>query len=284
MKKLKLVVSCKATGCTPGRISRLVRELERDYSLGVYELTGPGGYRNAVAPDDEIVAVAGGDGSVREIASLIYNSDRQLAIIPAGTANVVAYSLGIRRDADALACLRRGRTVDWGVFRANDDVFLLCVGAGIDAESCRIVNFRLKQAVRKGSYVWAFLRAVATYHFAPATVSCRPDRHYPQLMFLTCGYYAGGAQLTKSNPADSIIEIVGLGGSRPGFFLAIAHLFLRGAEHLGAGQYYHQVDLAGGEVTVTSADGTKIPYQIDGDFTGYLPVRLGYAGTVRILG
>lgn len=77
--------------------------------------TGPGHAREIAATTDgyDIFAAVGGDGTVGEVMSGIM--DRQgprprLAIIPGGTGNDIALSVGIRTLEDCVRSLRGGRT------------------------------------------------------------------------------------------------------------------------------------------------------------------------------
>lgn len=80
------------------------------------------------------VAAAGGDGTIEAVASALLGSGIPLGIIPVGTFNNFALSLGLPLDpAEACAVIRAGRPrpVDVGI--ANGKPFFECVGAGMDA-------------------------------------------------------------------------------------------------------------------------------------------------------
>ncbi len=93
--------------------------------------------RQAVASGVDIVAAYGGDGTVAEAASALVGSHVPLAILPGGTANVMAAELAIPADlseAAALTCSRpsRLRQVDMG--QIGDHFFLQRVGIGLEAK------------------------------------------------------------------------------------------------------------------------------------------------------
>lgn len=275
LPRLKLIVSRRATGCTHARVARVRAELSASHQVVVYELRGHGDYRNALAPEDDLVAVAGGDGTIREIASLLFNTDKRLAVIPVGTANVIAIGLGIRGDADAVARIRAGRTVPWRVFRANGEPFLFCAGAGVDGETCRLIDKRLKAQVRKLSYVASLLRVLRTYQFPRFTVDVLPGRQCTQAVLLACGYYAGRTQLVESDYTDELLELLTLAPGRFGVLPALLAMTLRGPRHNRC--------VPVSACTLIPEDDRKVPYQIDGDFAGYLPLTIAPAGIVNII-
>ena len=67
----------------------VVREVERGVDL-----------REAVTEDVDLVVVAGGDGTVRRAAQAVVGSRTCLAVLPVGTANNIATSLGIDDDVE----------------------------------------------------------------------------------------------------------------------------------------------------------------------------------------
>jgi YegS/Rv2252/BmrU family lipid kinase len=99
----------------------------------------------AVADGVEVVLVAGGDGSVGRVASVLANSSTALGVLPAGTANVWAKELGLPHLGwisplaleEAARRLARGsfRQVDLG--ECGDKHFMLWAGIGLDG---KIVN------------------------------------------------------------------------------------------------------------------------------------------------
>ena len=84
----------------------------------------------------EFVVVAGGDGTVRQAARALAGSRVPLAILPLGTANNIAKSLGIEGEVrEVVAGWKRARTVpfDLGVARGQwgESRFLESVGSGL---------------------------------------------------------------------------------------------------------------------------------------------------------
>ena len=96
--------------------------------------------RKAVDAGDSLVVVAGGDGTICEVAAKLVGSATVLGIIPTGTTNNVARSLGIPLGIDdACKLIGRGTTrhIDMGRVTSSGDstaeYFLECAGVGLSA-------------------------------------------------------------------------------------------------------------------------------------------------------
>ncbi len=83
------------------RLSASVTAVE-EHGVGTEELM-PEKVRQALEKRPDLVVVAGGDGTVRLVASELVGRDIPLAIIPVGTFNNLALSLGLPTDPVA-AC------------------------------------------------------------------------------------------------------------------------------------------------------------------------------------
>ncbi|MGH2615711.1 MAG: diacylglycerol/lipid kinase family protein [Thermomicrobiales bacterium] len=108
----------------------------------------------------DIVVAVGGDGTVSNVATGIFGSSVALGIIPAGSTNIVARSLGIPSQPEAAMTLLIGdhvpRQIDVG--RSGDRSFLNMAGVGFDAEI-----FRGADPAWKRRLGWlAYLPAAAT--------------------------------------------------------------------------------------------------------------------------
>ena len=117
----------------------------------------------ASARDADIIIAVGGDGTVADVASGIFGSGAALAIVPAGSTNITARSLGIPADpGDALALLGEQslfRVIDVG--RSGDRSFLHIAGAGFDAELFNVANPKWKRRFGWVAYLPAAAAALA---------------------------------------------------------------------------------------------------------------------------
>jgi diacylglycerol kinase family enzyme len=84
--------------------------------------------------DTDVIVVAGGDGTVGRVAKRLVGKETPMAIVPMGTANNVARSLGVGiTPLAAISGLARAieRRVDLGVVRSGDDSELVLEGLGV---------------------------------------------------------------------------------------------------------------------------------------------------------
>lgn len=102
----------------------------------------------AAAQGLDVVAVAGGDGTLRGAAEALLGSDTALLPVPAGTLNHFARRVGIDAGERAAAALRAGRAESVPVGRFGEHVFLNTLTFGEYAHVLR-VRGRLKRYLTK---------------------------------------------------------------------------------------------------------------------------------------
>jgi diacylglycerol kinase family enzyme len=121
--------------------------------------------REAVDGGYDVVVAFGGDGTLNEVVNGLHGTDIPVSVLPGGSTNVVARSLGIPSDVvDAtehlLSCADdfRPRPIDLGV--ANGRRFVFACGAGLDATAAHQVDSHPKMKHRFGPwyYTWAAVR------------------------------------------------------------------------------------------------------------------------------
>lgn len=111
--------------------------------------------RKALKDGADLVFVWGGDGMVQRCVDALAGKPATLAIIPAGTANLLATNLGIPQDIEAAVQIGlhgARRKLDLGV--ANGERFAVMAGTGFDALMIRDAGSRMKNRVGRLAYVW----------------------------------------------------------------------------------------------------------------------------------
>lgn len=107
-------------------------------------------------------AVAGGDGSVSLVASLLRGKDCRLAIIPIGTTNMLAQLLhipqGARRSLQLLLSSHRTRAVD--ALDINHNLYFLNASVGLSSYSISDLRTAEKSYFKLLAYVLAVIRSM----------------------------------------------------------------------------------------------------------------------------
>lgn len=102
----------------------------------------------AVQDGFDLVVVAGGDGTVSAVAKGLLHSNVPLGILPVGTYNNIARSLGIPNTAEeALKVVLAGQERQIDVGSANGAIFLEVAGVGLDAQL-----FPVAEQIKEGAW------------------------------------------------------------------------------------------------------------------------------------
>ncbi|MEV1320218.1 diacylglycerol kinase family protein [Micromonospora arborensis] len=115
----------------------------------------------ALKKDAELVFVWGGDGMVQRCADTLAGTGTPMAILPAGTANLLAANVNIPEnlaEAVRIGLCGRRRRLDLG--RLNGEHFAVMAGAGFDGDLIREADRELKGRLGRLAYVWTGLRHV----------------------------------------------------------------------------------------------------------------------------
>jgi diacylglycerol kinase family enzyme len=120
--------------------------------------------KRAIQETVDLVVVAGGDGTVRVVCAELARSGIPVAVLPAGTGNLLARNLGIPLDLyAALAALLDGteRRIDSVQVEGDEldlDRFVVMAGLGLDAAIIADAPDRLKKHVGWAAYVVSTLK------------------------------------------------------------------------------------------------------------------------------
>jgi diacylglycerol kinase (ATP) len=110
--------------------------------------------RRAAADGADLVFVWGGDGTVQRCVDALAGTDTAVAILPAGTANLLASNLGVPHDlAEAVQVGLHGerRRIDTG--SVNGERFAVMAGAGFDARMIADADRGMKDRLGRAAYV-----------------------------------------------------------------------------------------------------------------------------------
>ena len=247
---------------------------------------------------DAIFAL-GGDGTVNEVVQGISGTSVKLGVIPGGSTNVWARTLGLPNDAvDATAALlarirkdahrevNLGRITVTGADAEGDDLqrlFAFNAGFGFDAEVVRLVEqrYRLKHAVRQASFLYCGVLAYLTRYDRESAITVQVDGGAPSVVLRTaicCNsspYTFLGrlpAQLAPDASLDGGLDLVGVTSLALPGLIRVARTALR-APAEGRRRRRTVADLRfvrlwhdRAEFILTSD--RPLPVQVDGDYLG----------------
>ncbi len=156
-------------------------------------------------PPDRL-AVCGGDGTFNDVVSNLPDPPFPIALIPAGTANVLAHEVGLPFDpARAIEIAVKGpeKRVDLGLLQAREERrFLLMAGIGFDAYVVSKVPPKKRKFGLATFYVTA-LRALLAYSFPEFHVLADGETiPATSCLVANCRRYGGGLVFTPDARMD----------------------------------------------------------------------------------
>ena len=141
----------------------------------------------------EQIWVAGGDGTLNEVARALVNTPLALGIIPKGSGNGLARELGMPlRYEKALAALQQATVIACDVGIANEEYFFNLAGVGIEAEIARQFAAHAQQG-RRGKWPYFKLGAKTIFSYVPPTLQVQYNGQEKSCTALTL-VFANGAQ------------------------------------------------------------------------------------------
>jgi len=164
----------------------------------------------ALAAGTPMLIVGGGDGSLSSSVDFIVDSDVVFGLLPLGTANSFARSLGIPLDLPgAIDVIANGRisSVDLGMI--DDDYFANCAAIGLAPLIAESVPHGLKRwAGRVGYFTWA---AVSLARFRPFILIVDGERMSALEVRIANGSFQGGSEVIESADVRSgeiVVQVV----------------------------------------------------------------------------
>ena len=219
----------------------------------------------------DVVAAAGGDGTVNEVVNGLHGKTIALAVIPLGTANVLADEVGLGRTVTKIAeTIAHGGIRPIRVGSANGRRFVMMAGVGFDAEVVDGVRLGLKKVIGPLAYVWEMARQAFTYQFSGCDVEI-DGLHHHAVSAIVCNGRSYGGPLTaapQADLADDCFQVVLF--TRTGWFNVLRYGLALVAGRL---PYLSDVRIHPGRHVVIRGT-TGAPVQADGDILTRLPVDI----------
>lgn len=231
------------------------------------------------------VVAVGGDGTLG--AALNDTPDGMpLTILPSGTENLMAgYLRRNRRASDLVRLVREGLTVRLDAGVANGRLFTLLTSAGFDADVVRRVHANRISSksgnINHLSYAWPIFRAIGGYRYPRIRISgeCADGKPFEPvegtwLFGVNLPRYASGLKIApNASGLDGLLDLcVMKRGQLVAGLWYLWHIVRRRHERLSS--------VATARITrctVESLEGIEVPFQLDGDPGGVLPLHLSVA-------
>jgi diacylglycerol kinase family enzyme len=223
------------------------------------------------------VVAGGGDGTVAEIVNRT-TSDVPITVYPLGTANLLAGYLQLKADPQAMAAvLAEGAMARVDAGLANGRVFVLVAGCGFDADIVERLH-RVRSGGHSSYWKWAgpIWNTIRSYEYPDLRVSCWSDgqaepevRAVRWALVVNLPPYAVGLQFApRAVGGDGQLDLCTF---RQGSFWH----GLRYLSYLWLGQHHALPDYQTSRITRVRIESERqVPYQLDGDPGGYLPLDI----------
>ena len=219
--------------------------------------------RRAFDRGADVIFVWGGDGSVQRCIDALAGRGAVLAILPAGTANLLATNLEVPKDlAEAVRIGLSGdrRALDTGT--VNGEHFAVMAGAGFDALMIKDADRGMKDRVGRVAYLWTGARHLSAQRvkakidvdgkrFFTGSVSCVLVGNVSKVL--------GGIEaFSGASPEDGLLELGVVTAKNP-----VQWTRTLGRVALGSGEKSKYVEVTRGKRFRVRFD-KKFPYELDG--------------------
>lgn len=264
----KIAVVANPAGAN-GQAKRLRRAMESRHITGDWfettkEDPGVGQARRATASGAGVVLACGGDGTVRACIEGLAGSDATLAVMPAGTGNLLATNLAVPDGADdVLDSILEGQTTRIDIGRANGEAFAVMAGVGLDARVMRDTGRSAKDRFGVLAYVVEGLR-----HLSDPPVPCRVrvdgeavfTGEAATVLVGNLGEVQSGVSLfPDSSPTDGKLDVLVIEADSPRDWLTAVWEIVTGRQ--GDSAPTHRFS---GESIVVDLE-RPTPYELDGE-------------------
>ena len=227
------------------------------------------------------VVSAGGDGTAAALANRI-TSQIPLLIFPMGTENLLAKHLALTNDiAAARERMRESRSIALDVGLANNKMFLVMASCGFDAAVVQEMHANRRGHINRWSYAKPILSTLRRYRFPLARLlesdslaqTTREQQAAWTFIFNLPRYAANLQFCPQADPLDGKLDVCTF--RQPGIFHGFNYLRrLWVGSHQRMSGFSHSVATSITLQGIDEATAPEIPYQLDGDPGGVLPMEV----------
>ena len=274
-KKVLIIFNPEAGQRAKQKLKRIVEELNENELLIDIIQTQYSGHAKIIAQENvnnkySMLIAAGGDGTINEVLNSIYPSLVPFAIIPLGTANVLAKEAKISSNTSGIVnYILNGYTKPLWLGKSNNKYFALMISAGLDAVSVTKVNKKLKKWFGKFAYITSFVKAVINSKNIIYKVLIENKTYYSSGVIVSNGKFYGGEYICAPDASLQENKLYAILTKRTGRINALKYALLMFLQKL---PYSDSVTIFPVTKLRISCEQKKVPIQIDGDDGGYIPV------------
>jgi YegS/Rv2252/BmrU family lipid kinase len=238
--------------------------------------------KRALAKKPDLVILGGGDGTVSGLVDLLVGHDVILGVLPLGTANSFARTLGLPLDLDgAIDVLANGmpKRIDLGMI--DGDYFANCAAMGLSPQIAETVPHNLKKVLGRVGYLgWAGGQYLK---FRPFILTVDDGKEEKRMRVvgvrISNGPYHGGTWLVDEAKIDSgqiVVQAVTGRYRRTLLKNWFASFFGMEARHQDT------VTFTGKDLKIDTRP--SLPISIDGEVLAHTPVRAKIAaGVIQVM-
>ncbi len=233
------------------------------------------------------IILGGGDGTVSSVAPQLCETEVALGLLPTGTANDLARTLGLPTDL-IRACenVAHGKVVDVDLGVVGEDRFLNVSSIGLAVGVTKQLNPKLKKRLGALAYPIATLKAYRRFRTFTARLEF-PDGDHPdvelddllQLAVANGRFYGGGAVVAPNAGIDDhLLDVYAIPRGTPRQRWQVARHFVSGV-FTESDHVYHVTTR---NVRVTTVPGQAI--NVDGELSARTPETFGIVeGGLRVI-
>ena len=185
----------------------------------------------------ELLILGGGDGSVSSVVDFLAHHRIALGLLPLGTANDFARTLGIPSDIEgACRTIANGKLVDVDLGLAGDNYYVNVASVGLGVEATRALSPWMKKSVGALAYPAAAIKAFMNHEPFSARLTFPGGDHepveYERLLQVAVGngrFYGGGMIVApESGIDDRRLDLYAIELGRPRTLVGVARYLKSG--------------------------------------------------------
>ncbi len=264
----------------------LTRYKEVDLMASPNEL-GVEDMANKNAGKYDIIIACGGDGTVHQTINGVMKSGFRplVGILPYGTCNDVAFTLGIPNDLNkAIDCILRLNTTKYDLMYDGTDYITYALATGYLTDASYSAGKNIKKKLGRLAYVLAGIKSFFKIPALPMTIECDNERIHGKFTYfmLMNGYRVGGFKVNMNEKLDNgKVKLVLIKKSNGLVTLfRFIKLFLRGLKAFKSDNKY---------VIIKDIDKVKIenhsntPFTLDGEKIGFLKKTIKVNSSIDLI-